>query len=60
MVELSRTQRNKGPVLVVVNCFSKITHFVPGNKAFNSMNVVDFYFQEIVRLHDIPLTIISD
>ena len=40
--------------------FSKMAHFVPCNKSNDASHVTDLYFKEIVRLHGIPKTMVSD
>ena len=57
---LPRTQRNKDSILVVVDRFSNMAHFVPCNKSNDALHVADLYFKEIVRLHGIPKTMVSD
>ena len=56
---LPRTQRNKDSILVVV-MFSKMAHFVPCNKSKDASHVAELCFKEIVRLHGIPKTMVSD
>lgn len=37
-----------------------MAHFVPCHKTDDAMHVADLYFKEIVRLHGLPKTIVSD
>ncbi|XP_056691738.1 uncharacterized protein, partial [Spinacia oleracea] len=60
IVALPRTQRGKDAIMVVVDRFSKMAHFVACHKTDDACNVADLYYKEIVRLHGIPKTIVSD
>ena len=57
---LPRTQCQKDSMMVVVDRFLKMAHFIPCQKTNDVVQVVDLYFKEIVRLHGIPKTITSD
>jgi len=57
---LPRSKGGKDFVFVVVDKFSKIAHFIPCHKSDYANHVTNLFFKEMVRLHEIPRSIVSD
>jgi len=44
----------------VVDWLSKMQHFVPCHTTMDAMGLAELFMREVVHLHVLPLTIISD
>ncbi|GKA16778.1 transposon ty3-I gag-pol polyprotein [Tanacetum coccineum] len=60
VIGLPRTQRQKNSIMVVVDRFSKMAHFIACHTTYDVVQVANLYFKEIVRLHGIPRSMVID
>ncbi|KAM0014322.1 putative nucleotidyltransferase, Ribonuclease H [Helianthus debilis subsp. tardiflorus] len=52
--------QGKTVIMVVVDRLSKYGHFIALPSSFNSITVATAFINEIIRLHGVPLTIVTD
>ncbi|KAL0561487.1 hypothetical protein IC582_001915 [Cucumis melo] len=57
---LPRTLRGFTVIWVVVDRLTKSAHFVPGKSTYTASKWAQLYMSEIVKLHGVPVSIISD
>ncbi|KAL0549580.1 hypothetical protein IC582_014065 [Cucumis melo] len=57
---LPRTLRGFTVIWIVVDRLTKSAHFVPGKSTYTASKWAQLYMSEIVRLHGVPVSIVSD
>ena len=60
VVGLSVTQRGHNGVWLIVDRLTKTAHFLPYNTKWSIAKLARYYVREIVRLHDVSVSIVSD
>jgi hypothetical protein len=60
IVGLPRTLRGYNSIWVIMDCLTKLAHFIPVATTYRVRQYVELYLSRIVRYHGIPKTIISD
>ena len=57
---LPRSRRQHDSIWVIVDRMTKSAHFLPVKTTHSAEDYAKLYIQEIVRLHGVPISIISD
>jgi hypothetical protein len=57
---LPRSLKGREFIFVVLDIFSKMKHFISCHKIDDAMNKTNLFFKEVVRLHGVPRSIVSD
>lgn len=60
VIGLPRSQRKFDSIWVIVDRLTKSAHFLPAKATFSAKDCAKLYIREIVRLHGVPVSIISD
>ena len=59
-VGLPKTQKQYDSIWVIVDRMTKSAHFLPVKTSYRVDQYASLYIKELVRLHGVPLSIISD
>ena len=60
VIGLPPSQRHHDSIWVMVDRLTKSDHFFPGHTSYTDEDYARLYIRELVRLHGVPLSIISD
>ena len=60
VVGLPRTKEGCNAIWVIVDRLTKSAHFLPVHTTYTMDRYAEIYVKEIVRLHGVPLSIVSD
>jgi len=60
LTSILNTPKEHDAILVIVDRLTKSAHFIPININFPVSQLAEIYIREIVKLHGIPLSIVSD
>jgi hypothetical protein len=60
VVGLPHSPRRRDAIWVVVDRVTKSVHFIPMKATNSASELVPFYMKEVIRLHGVPKSIVSD
>lgn len=60
VIGLPVTQNEHNAILVIVDRLTKSAHFLPVKTTFKMGRYARLYMKEIIRLHGVPVSIVSD
>jgi hypothetical protein len=60
VVGLPRSPRGRDAIWVVVDRLTKSAHFIPMKTTNSALDLVPLYMKEVIRLHGVPKSIVSD
>jgi hypothetical protein len=60
IVGLSKTQSGYDSIWVIVDCLSKVAHFIPIKTTYKGSKLEELYIARIMCLHGVPKKIVSD
>jgi len=60
VVGLPRTSWKFDAIWMTMDRLTKFAHFIPVSTTYSSERLAEIYIREIVLLHDVPVSIISD
>ena len=57
---LPRSRKGRDFIFIVVGRFSKMPHFIACHKTDDATNIADRFFKEVIQLHGLTRSIVSD
>ena len=60
IIGLPRTRAGYNTIWVIVDRLTKLAHFLPIRNNFSLDRLAELYINEIVKLHGVPVSIVSD
>jgi len=55
---MPRSKWSGDSIFIVVDRFSKMSHFIPCHKIDDATNIANLFFREIIQLLEVPMSIV--
>jgi len=60
ILALPKTSKGMDSIFTVVDHFSKMAHYIPCHNVDDACYIANLFFNEVVRLHELPRSIVSN
>ena len=60
IVKLLKTQRQKDTILVIIDIFNKMAHFIATQEILEALQIANLFIDHVFWLHGLPMSLVFD